>query len=290
MTPPPSGSPRRRLVAGCGYLGGRVAAAWRAAGDTVWATTRSAERGRGLAASGIEPLIVDLVAGGGNVFPEVDTVLWSPSPDPATGTGHHALHVVGLGDLLDRLPGRPRIVFTGSTGVYGDAAGGVVDEDTVPRPDRPAGIALLEAERLLATRCPGQAVVLRLAGLYGPGRLPRHDDLRAGRPLAGDPDTWLNLVHVDDAAATVVAVADHPGPAPLYVVSDGRPVLRREWYAALARLVGAPEPRWNPGMARTRGGDKRIDPSRIFRDFALHFRHPDPYAGLAAALAATATG
>lgn len=289
MTAPPAaatGQPGRpasgrRLVVGCGYLGRRVAAGWLARGDRVWATTRSPQRAAELAAAGLEPLVVDLTGPFPlAALPDVDTVLWSASPDPASGTGHHALHVVGLGAVLDALPGTPRVLFTSSTGVYGDAAGGIVTEATPPQPDRPAGRAILEAERILGARCPGRSVVLRVAGLYGPGRLPRLDDLRAGRPLAGDPDTWLNLIHADDAAAVVVAVADHPAPAPLYVVSDGRPVRRREWYAALARLVGAPEPTWDTGTPRPRGGDKRVDPAALFRDIGPVPRHPDPYAGL----------
>jgi nucleoside-diphosphate-sugar epimerase len=272
---------RRRLVVGCGYLGRRVAAAWRAGGDAVWAITRSPQRATVLAAAGLEPLVIDLTGPYPLApLPAVDTVLWSVSPDPATGTGHHALHVVGMGALLDALPGTPRILFTSSTGVYGEAAGGIVTEATPPRPDRPAGVAILEAEENLAARCPDRSVVLRLAGLYGPGRLPRLDDLRAGRPLAGDPDTWLNLIHADDAAAVVTAVADHPAPGPLYVVSDGQPVRRREWYAALARLVGAPSPSWDTTTQRPRGGDKRVDPAKLFREIAPVLRFPDPYQAL----------
>ncbi len=276
-----AGPSRRRLVIGCGYLGRRVADAWRDRGDAVWTTTRSSPRALDLAAAGFTPIVVDVTGSAPlPALPEVDTVLWAASPDAAAGGGHHALHVMGLGKVLDALPGRPRIVFTSSTGVYGDAAGGVVTETTPPFPDRPAGMAIVAAEAMLADRCPGRSVVLRLAGLYGPGRLPRLDDLRAGRALAGDPDSWLNLIHADDAAAVVIAVADHPAPGPLYVVSDGQPVRRREWYAALAKLVGAPAPRWDATTRRARGGDKRVDPARLLREINPQLRYPDPYLGL----------
>jgi len=270
---------RSRLVVGHGYLGSRVARAWRARGDRVWATTRSPARAAAMAADGIEPLLVDLTGPFPLArLPEADTVVWAVSPDPATG--HHALHVTGLGRLLDALPDTPRVVFVSSTGVYGEADGSVVNEDTPARPDRPAGLALLEAEACVTSRCPGRAVTLRLAGLYGPGRLPRLADIRAGRPLAGPPDTWLNLIHVADAAAIVALVADHPAPGPLYVVSDGHPVRLGEWYAELARTITAPEPAWEPTARRVRGGDKRVDPRRLFREIAPPLRYPDPFTGL----------
>jgi nucleoside-diphosphate-sugar epimerase len=140
---------------------------------------------------------------------------------------------------------------------------------------------LLEAEALLGGHPKGPGTVLRLAGIYGPGRLPRIDDLRAGRPLEADPDSWLNLIHVDDAAAVVMAVADHAGPGPLYVVSDGRPVRRRDFYARLADLVGSPPPNWIPPAADARGGDKRVDPRRLFAEIGPAFSHPDAIAALA---------
>ena len=74
-----------------------------------------------------------------------------------------------------------------------------------------AGLVVLEAERLLRRRLPS-AVVLRFAGIYGPGRLPRAKAIRAGEPLVGDADRWLNLIHVDDAADAVLAVETRGAP------------------------------------------------------------------------------
>ena len=134
---------------------------------------------------------------------------------------------------------------------------------------------LLEAEALLHGHRLGPGTVLRLAGIYGPGRLPRMESLRAGEPIAADPDSWLNLIHVDDAASIVIAVADHASPGPLYVVSDGRPVLRREWYGHLATLTGSPAPRWTAPDPAARGGDKRVNPRRLLEEIGPGIGHPD---------------
>lgn len=266
-----------RLVVGTGYLGCRVARLWTARGDRVLGTTRSADRAESLAAERIEPVMLDvttadweaLFAGAGR--PE--SILWSVSFDRSGAATYHEVQVTGLARMLDALvrhaaPGRPcRVVFSSSTGVWGDEAGAVVDESTPVNPSREAGRALVEAEALLRAHPAGPGTALRFAGLYGPERMPRLDDLKAGRPIAADPDTWLNLIQIDDAARVVIAVADAPAPAPLYVVSDGKPVRRRDWYGQLAERTGSPVPTWDAAAARVRGGDKRVNPARLFADF-----------------------
>jgi nucleoside-diphosphate-sugar epimerase len=235
-----------------------------------------------LSEAGVEPIVADVAAPLPlPALPEVDTVVWAVGFDRTAGRSYREVHVDGLRRLLDALAGNPRLIFVSSTGVWGRVDGQRVDEATPPHPDREAGRVLLEAEALLGGHPKGRGTVLRLAGIYGPGRLPRIDDLRASRPLEADPDSWLNLIHVDDAAAVVIAVADHAGPGPLYVVSDGRPVRRRDFYARLADLVGSPPPNWIPPAADARGGDKRVDPRRLFAEIGPAFSHPDAIAALA---------
>jgi nucleoside-diphosphate-sugar epimerase len=269
---PPVSAATTRLVLGCGYLGTRVARRWLAAGDRVVAVTRRRERAAELASLGIEPLVADVTAPAfpePGTLPEAATVFWAVGFDRTAGATHRDVHVRGLGRLLDALPGGPRVILSSSTGVWGEADGRVVDESTPAHPTREAGRVLLEA------------VALRFAGLYGPGRLPRIADLRAGAPIAADPDSWLNLIHVDDAAEIVCLVAAAAAPRPLYVVSDGRPVRRREWYGRLAALAGGPPPAWDMAAPRTRGADKRVDPSLLLGDLPITLAHPDPLAAAA---------
>lgn len=275
-------APPRRLIVGCGYLGERLASRWLAAGSRVWGLVRTPSRLARLSEAGVEPIVADVAAPLPlPALPEVDTVVWAVGFDRTAGRSYREVHVDGLRRLLDAITGNPRLIFVSSTGVWGRVDGQRVDEATPPHPDREAGRVLLEAEALLGGHPKGRGTVLRLAGIYGPGRLPRIDDLRAGRPLEADPDSWLNLIHVDDAAAVVMAVADHAGPGPLYVVSDGRPVRRRDFYARLADLVGSPPPNWIPPAADARGGDKRVDPRRLFAEIGPAFSHPDAIAALA---------
>ena len=275
-----------RLVVGCGYLGERVARRWLTAGDRVVAVTRRPARAAELRSLGIDAVVADVTASDPG-WPRAaaapagfSTVFWAVGFDRSAAAAPRDVHVTGLARLLDSLHGAPRVILSSSTGVWGDEAGDVVCEDTPVHPRREAGRVLLEAEATLRGHHHGPGTTLRFAGLYGPRRLPRLDDLRAGRPLAVDPDSWLNLVHVDDAAAVVCAVAAAEAPGSLYVVSDGRPIRRREWYGRLADLAGTPPPIWNPAASRARGGDKRVDPSRLFRDVAVRLAHPDALAAL----------
>ena len=280
----PAAPPATRLVVGCGYLGERVASRWQAAGDRVVAVTRRPARAAELAVRGLEPLVADVTAAAfpaAATLPTADTVFWAVGFDRAAGTTHRDVHLHGLMRLLDALPGRPRVILSSSTGVWGDEDGRVVDESTPAHPAREAGRVLIEAETLLAAHPRGPGVALRFAGLYGPGRLPRIADLLAGSPIAADPDSWLNLIHVDDAAEVVRLVAAAAAPRPLYVVSDGRPVRRRDWYGRLAALAGGPEPQWDAAAPRPRGADKRVDPRRLFADLPLRLAHPDALAALA---------
>lgn len=279
-----------RIVVGSGYLGGRVAAAWTARGERVLGTTRSATRAESLAAVGVEPCILDVTtadwSGVFGLHGLPTTIFWSVGFDRTAGPSYHDVQVTALARLLDSLAAETdsappcRIVFCSSTGVWGDEAGTVVDESTPVQPVREAGRALVAAEAVLRNHLAGPGVALRFAGLYGPGRLPRLDDLRAGRPIAADPESWLNLIHVDDAARIVLAVADSPAPAPLYVVSDGHPIRRREWYTRLAERAGSPAPVWDPAAVRSRGGDKRVNPARLFTDMRIELVHPNPLAWL----------
>ena len=116
-------------------------------------------------------------------------------------------------------------------------------------PVRAGGRACLPGERLRFARAHRRdAVVLRLAGLYGPGSVPRSTDVTAGRPLFGSPHAYLNLIHVEDAARAMVAVAACEAiTRRTHVVSDGHPLTRGEHVGLLATRLGVAPPRFEGG-------------------------------------------
>jgi nucleoside-diphosphate-sugar epimerase len=183
--------------------------------------------------------------------------------------------VKGLLRILDQIPNNPRVIFISSTGVWGTETAEEVNESTPAHPTREAGRTLLTAETSLSRHPKGPGVVLRLAGLYGPDRLPRLQDVRENNPIPADPDSWLNLIHVDDAAAVICDIAELPSPQELYAVSDMNPLRRYDWYSALAEFTNSSPPRWAAEATKSRGGNKRINAHRIWNDLNSQPRYPN---------------
>lgn len=273
------------LIIGCGYLGRRVAAGWLARGERVLGTTRSAARAAELARMGVEPVVCDALDSDSlKHLPDARTVVHCVGFDRQAGPTLRRVYVEGLTNALAALRGSPRLVHLSSTSVYGQADGGDVDEAAVTEPADESGQVVLEAERALRALRP-DAVVLRLAGIYGPGRLIRAKDLQAGRLLAIDPEKWLNLIHVEDGASAVIAACERAAAGATYNVSDGSPVRRRDFYARLADLLGAPPPRFVPPPSPPPASERvnrRIVSDRVRRELGFLPQYTTYAEGLAA--------
>ena len=278
------------LIFGCGYLGERVGKLWRDAGEDVFAITRTAERATWLAAQGFNPLIGDIASEAQLSLPQgVRTVLFAVGFERGGSRPTHGVYVGGLSNAIHWLPEAvEKFIYISSTGVYGKVTGKHVDEDSPCEPAREGGKACLAAENVLqCSRFADRAIILRLAGLYGPGRIPRAADLIAGRPIDAPGSGWLNLIHVDDAARIVLLAEERAAPPRTYVVSDGHPVERREYYSELAQLLGAPPPRFvepsadSPAALRA-ASDKRVNPRRMFAELSPILAYPSYREGLAA--------
>src|SRR5262245_41515438 len=129
------------------------------------------------------------------------------------------------------------------------------------------------------------AIVLRFAGIYGPGRLLRRQTIEKGEPIVGDADKWLNLIHVEDGARAVLAAEAHGEPGRIYNVCDDHPVRRRYFYATLAHVLGAPAPRFAapPSDQPTPPhelANRRINNRRMKEELGVELQYPDYDQGL----------
>src|SRR5262245_14138887 len=175
------------LIFGCGYLGSRVAQRWREAGHSVSVVTRSEERAETFRRQGCDAIVADVTKPETlRNLPAADTVLFAVGFDRGSGGSINDIYAGGMRNVLAALPEDiGRFIYISTTGVYGPADGGWVDEATPPDPRREGGQASLEAELALAANILGKrSVILRLAGIYGPGRVPFIRELRAGKPIA----------------------------------------------------------------------------------------------------------
>src|SRR5262245_18366421 len=273
--------PPTHLILGCGYLGRVVARLWLAEGRRVAALTRS--RPDELRALGVEPILGDVTDPATLRLPSVDTVLYAIGMDRSAGRSMRDVYVGGLTNVLNALPAPRRFVYVSSTSVYGQTGGEWVDEDSPTEPAEESGRVVLECERILRERL-RDAIILRFAGIYGPGRIIKKSAVERGETLATDPDRLINLIHVEDGARAVVAAAEQGPLGTTYNISDGNPVTRREFYTAMAELLGSPAPRLKlplPGSASRQGRTNwRVANRRMRQDLGVELQYPDYTQGL----------
>jgi nucleoside-diphosphate-sugar epimerase len=276
-----------KLIIGCGYLGRRVAARWLADGHSVYATTRNEHRAAELCKLGLKPVICQVLDPDNlTALPIAATVVHCVALDRTTGHTMRDLYVGGLSNVLARLPTPRRFLYVSSTSVYGQADGEEVDESSPTAPREESGRIVLEAEAALRYWLP-DAVALRFAAIYGPGRLLRSKAIQAGEPIVADPDKWLNLIHVDDGAAAVIAAEAHAQLGAVYNICDGHPARRRDFYAAMARLLHAPVPRFvspakDAPLPPHETANRRLNNKRMCEELGVELGYPTYLEGLAA--------
>lgn len=270
------------LIVGCGYLGRRVAARLLERGDRVLGTTRSAAWAGSLDGLGVEPVVVDLTDEGAWRLPEADRVVYCVGYDRTSGHSMRSVYVDGLRRFFERTPAVGRLVYASSTGVYGRSLGGWVDEDSPTEPESESGRVCLDAEHEALDK---GASVVRLAGLYGPGRIIRRAAVVAGEPVSGDPEGCVNLIQIDDAATAIIAALDRGSPGRLTNAADDRAPTRRELYTLTARLLDVMPPTFDESAAGTEP-IRRVANRRLKAELGVTLHYPDIAAGLPASIAA----
>lgn len=278
-------SGRRLAILGAGYAGQALARQAMEAGARVSATTRDAGKAARLRARGIA--VLDST--GGRLAPQalrqVTDLLISVPPGaegcPALDMAHAALE------------GAERLRWIGyfsSTAVYGDCGGDWIDENRAPAPrsaDAKARLVAEEAWRAVA-RAHGAAFdVMRIAGIYGPGR-DRLAGLREGGARVIDkPGQVFNRIHRDDIAAAALAAMAAPAGERLTNLADGNPCSSVELMCGIARLFDLPAPRvvpfdpaaLPPGVADFFAENRRLRNDRLRALPGFTLRHPDWRAG-----------
>ena len=200
-------------ILGCGYIGQRLARTYRDQGYPVTAVTRSEASRLALARSGLQALARDLAREPLDDLGWAGEELFHLAPPPPDGVEDGLTrHLVAS----FRQGGHPRrLVYLSTTGVYGDCGGDWVDETRPPAPVADRSLRRWDAEETLrawSRESGADLVILRVAGIYGPGRLPL-ERIRQGLPLAREEDSpWSNRIHADDLVAACVAAMARGAP------------------------------------------------------------------------------
>ena len=157
---------------------------------------------------------------------------------------YRAVYRDGMRNLLLWLREHPPAAFayTSSTSVYGQASGEWVDESSPAEPGTETGRLLVETEQLVLDAARSGSVpgrVLRVAGIYGPGRGHLFQQfLRGEARLQGDGARWIDMIHRDDVAGAITAALTHGRAGELYNTVDDEPVSQRAFLTWLADRLG----------------------------------------------------
>lgn len=276
------------LIAGCGDLGTEVGLRLAALGHTVVGLRRDAS----VLPEALTGQSVDLSTDLPTVPADTDLVMMAIAAAAPTPEAYRAAYVDGLRNLLDALDVAgvtpSRFVLVSSTAVYDVNDGSWVDEQTPTHPI--AGSTdeiLLEAERMLHSRLP-DATVLRLGGIYGPGRERLIRQVKEGSATVSARSRHTNRIHRDDAAGAIVhLLLRAEPPAPVYLGVDNAPVVSAEVLTFVAAELGLPAPRLT-GAESQRGGDKRLS-NALLRSTGFTFSYPTYVEGYRALLAGIGT-
>jgi nucleoside-diphosphate-sugar epimerase len=250
----------RILIAGCGYVGQATADLFHAAGWSVegWAASE-----KSAAALSAKPYLIcqvdisnrDQVAERPETF---DAVVHCASSRGGGFESYLQIYLNGTRNLLDRFE---KILFTSSTSVYAQRDGSWVTEESETKPVRETGRVLLETEKVVLSR---GGTVVRLAGIYGPGRSALLSKFLAGTAtIDPEKDRFVNQVHRDDIASAIFLLLTQG--TQIYNVVDDQPMLQTDCYRWLAQRLNRPLPPIGKSTEQRKRGDsnKRVSNAKL---------------------------
>jgi nucleoside-diphosphate-sugar epimerase len=279
------------LILGCGYVGQRLARHYLRLGEAVTAVVRTEASRRSLAAEGIDALVCDLGTDPLSELAVEGEQVFHLAPPPSGG--QLDFHTRRLAAAFARVGNPRRVVYISTTGVYGDCGGAWVDETWPPAPAADRARRRWDAEQVLrgwSLETGGELVILRVAGIYGPQRLPL-ERIRRGLPLVREDESpYSNRVHVDDLTAACAAAMGRARAGGVYNVCDGNPSTMTDYFFRVADAAGLPRPpvlsmeeaakALSAGMLSYMRESRRLSNRRMREELGVVPRYPD----LAAAL------
>lgn len=286
----------RVLIVGPGYVGLQLGAELVSRGHDVHGLRRSEAGANEMRAAGITPLLGDITqpASLAALPAKFDWVVNCVSSTQGGVEEYRKVYLQGSRNLIAWLAGSPpaKFVYTSSTSVYGQNDGSLVDETSPTGPPAETGRVLVETEQALldAARTGFPAVILRVAGIYGPGRGWWFKQFLAGEArIEGAGQRTLNMIHRDDVAGCIIAALERGVPEEIYNAVDDEPVTQRDFFHWLSQQLNRPMPpvvTEDLELTRKRGvTNKRISNAKLKSALGYKFRFPTFREGYGAEIA-----
>jgi nucleoside-diphosphate-sugar epimerase len=276
----------RVLIVGCGYVGLPLGAELVKQGHEVFGLRRSAGAEAELKSAGVKPLTADITKA--EQLAQLPAMYdWVVNCVSASGGGadeYREVYLQGTRNLIEWLGASPpkKFVYTSSTSVYGQNDGSLVRENSSTEPAVETGKILVETERVLLAAARERkfpAVILRLAGIYGPDRghwlkLYMSNEAR----IEGNGTRILNMIHRDDVAGVIIAALKSGRPGEVYNAVDDEPVSQLGFFQWLSGPLGKELPPSAPEDAevvRKRGvTNKKVSNRRLKMELGYQFKYP----------------
>ncbi len=277
------------LILGAGYSGTAIAKALAPAAQSVTGTTRSPDNLPALEAAGIEPLLFD----GMTISAELAGAMGKTThliQSIAPGADGDPMFRAGTPPLNELLPRLRWVGYLSTVGVYGDHGGGWVTEETPIKPVSVRSKQRVEAEKAWLDHGARHGIpvaVLRLAGIYGPGRNAFRNLAEGTARRVVKANQVFNRIRVEDIGSAAAFLASQ-GMGGIFNVTDDEPAPPQDVVAEAARLMGVAPPPEVPFetaemslMARSfYGENKRVSNARL-REAGFDFAFPNYRVSLA---------
>ncbi len=281
------------LIAGCGYVGLPLGRELIRLGHEVYGLRRSASAEAELTAAGIKPVVADITRREtlAKLPNEFDWVVNCVSSTGGSAEDYRQIYLQGTRNLIEWLSARRpgKFVYTSSTSVYGQTDGSLVKETSPTEPLVDTAKVLLETEKvLLGTSGPQgrspqpevPAVVLRVAGIYGPERGHGFKQfLNNEARIEGEGSRFLNMIHRDDLIGCIIAALKNGRAGEIYNAVDDEPVSQVNFFQWLAEELGKDLPPSAPANFeenRKRGvTNKRVSNRKLKMELGYQFKYPN---------------
>ncbi len=277
----------RVLIVGCGYVGLPLGAELRKQGHEVFGLRRSDAGAAELRAAGLHPLLADITRREdlAKLPGPFDWVVNTVASSQGGEAEYREVYLHGTRNLLDWLAPAPpkKFVYTSSTSVYAQDDGSLVKEDAPTAPASATSQLLVETEKLLLDAARARkfpAVILRVAGIYGPDRgqlLKQY--LRNEARIAGQGERLLNMIHRDDLVSTIIAALKSGRAGEVYNAVDDEPVAQIHFFRWLSETLGKYMPPFASGeedAQRKRGlTNKKVSNRKLKMELGVQLKYPN---------------